>query len=87
MTAGDWREKVFSFAFNVAGATTERTEVAEPTRRRVSWNVATSKGQWVWKSVVSMIAFSCPVRLDFRRWVICSTSARMARRRSGSERM
>jgi len=86
--AGDWsayegRDGVES----VAGETTLRTEVAAPTRRSVSWKVERRRGQWDWKSVMSIMACSSPVSSDLRRSTTFCTSLRISSSREGSDRI
>lgn len=88
MMAGDWREyEGCEGVESVAGVTTLRTEVAAPTRRSVSWKVERRSGQWDWKSVVSITAYSSPVSEEGRRSTMFSTSLRISESREGSDRM
>ncbi len=57
----------------VVGSTTARTEVAASIRRSVSWKVATNKGQWDWKSVMSITTSSVPSS-PFPLFTMLSTS-------------
>lgn len=86
--AGDWSEYDGCVGVeSVAGDTTLRTDVAAPTSRSVSWKVERRIGQWDWKSVVSMTAYSSPVSGEWRRSTIFSTSLRISESREGSDRM
>lgn len=88
MTDGDFREKDEEELdeVRVVGSTTARTEVAASIRRRVSWKVATRRGQWDWKSVISITASSVPSSL-FSRLTMPSTSIWISRSRDGDERI
>lgn len=70
----------------VVGSTTARTEVAASIRRRVSWKVATRRGQWDWKRVMSITASSVPSE-DFCLLTMLSTSVWIWWRSEGEERM
>ncbi len=88
ITEGDLRENEEEDVdeVRVVGSTTARTDVAASIRRRVSWNVATRRGQWDWKSVMFITASSVP-SCPFSRVTMLSTSVWICRWREGQARM
>lgn len=74
MTAGDLMEYEMEDEVDVRsmGATTDRIEVAEMTRRRVSWKVESRRGQAVMRLLESILAS------PFSTVVIASTSERIS---------